>query len=70
MIGRFQDAAGFVIFNYCLNSQLTRLAFELIQHEGVIRICILVVFLYPGFEHAGFCITGCLVWVIPEMLTG
>ena len=70
MIGRFQDAAGFVIFNYGLDSQLICLAFQLIQHEGVIRIRILVLFLYPGFEHAGFRITGCLVGVIPEMLIG
>ena len=68
MIIGFQDAAGLVVFNYGLNSQLIRLAFELIQDKRVIRICILVLFLYPGLEHGGFCVTGGFVWVIPECL--
>src|SRR5438034_4963276 len=56
VIGGFQDAAGFVVFNYCLDSQLIRLAFELIKDKREIPIGILVLFLYPGVEHAGFCI--------------
>ena len=45
MIGGLQDAAGFVVFNYCLLSHLVRLAFELIQDECEISIGILVLFL-------------------------
>ena len=70
VIGGFQDAAGFVIFNYCLLSYLIRLAFEFIQDKREIPIGIFVLFLYPGVEHAGFRITGCSVWVVPEMLIG
>jgi len=70
LIVGFQKAASAVVFNHCLDSQLIRFAFHLIQDEREIAIRVLMNFLYPRFEHAGFRVTGGPVRVIPEMLAG